>query len=301
MLRHLFLILFGLQILLIGVTGQDLSGLKKRVAVINFEDRSGYGHNIGTGLADMLITQLVKSGKFIVIERQELEKVLQEQSLGMSGMVTAQSAARVGKLLGVELIVTGSVTEFGQKETKIGGALGRIGIGGAISRRKARAVVDIRLVNSQTGEIVMAESAVGEATSTSLDHVRFEDIDFGNPTTWDQTILGKAARKAIEQCVRIIDRAMARIPWQGKIIKVNPDSTLYMKPGSRGGVQPGMEFVVYSPGEEIIDPDTGLSLGSEEYRVGRIRVIRDIGDGRACKAVIISGSGFKVGDLVRIR
>ena len=300
MLRYFFLALFSLQVSMTAV-GQDLSGLKKRIAVINFADRSGYGHNIGTGLADMLITQLVKSGKFIVIERQELEKVLQEQSLGMSGMVTPQSAARVGKLLGVELIVTGSVTEFGQKESKIGGALGRIGIGGAISRRKARAVVDIRLINSQTGEIVVAESSVGEATSTSLDHIRFEDIDFGNPTTWDQTILGKAARKAIEQCVQIIDRAMAQIPWQGKIIKVNPDSTLYMKPGSKGGVKPGMEFVVYSPGEEIIDPDTGISLGSEEYPVGRIRVVRDIGDGRACKAIIVSGSGFKVGDLVRVR
>ncbi len=279
---------------------QGLSGLKKRVAVLNFEDRSGYGHQIGSGLADMLVTQLVKSGKFLVVERQELEAVLQEQSIGMSGMVTSQSAARVGKLLGVELIVTGSVTEFGEKETKIGGVLGRLKIGGSISRRKARAVVDVRLVNSQTGEIVLAESAAGEASSTSLDHVRFEDIDFGNPTTWDRTILGKAARKAIERCVQLIEQAMAGIPWQGKIIKVNPDGTLYFKPGSRGGVQPGMEFVVYSPGEEIIDPDTGLSLGSDEIKIGRIKVVQDIGDGRACKAVVVSGSGFQVGDLVRV-
>ena len=283
------------------LNAQNLKNLKKRVAVVDFEDRSGWGHNIGTGLADMLTTMLVKSGKFQVIEREELKRIMQEQSLGMSGAVTPQSAAKIGRLLGVELIVTGSVTEFGQKQSRIGGAIGKLGIGAGISKRKARAVVDIRLVNTETGEIVLAESAVGEASSTSLDRFRFEDIDFGNPTSWDQTILGKASRKAIEKCVKFIDKAMANIPWQGKIIKVNDDGTLYMKPGSKGGVQPGMEFVVYAKGEEIIDPDTGLSLGSEEKKVGRIKVVQDIANGKACKAIILSGTGLKTGDLVRVK
>ena len=57
---------------------QEMTGLKKRVAIINFEDRSGYGHNIGQGVADMLVTALVESDKFIVIEREELDEVLKE-------------------------------------------------------------------------------------------------------------------------------------------------------------------------------------------------------------------------------
>ncbi len=278
---------------------QKLKNLKKRIAVMDFEDRAGYGHNIGQGLSDMLVTTLVKTGKFNVIEREELDNVLAEQGLGMSGAVTPQSAAQVGKLLGVELMVTGSVSEFGEKKSSIGGALG--GIGGKLTTREARSVVDIRLVNTTTGEIILAEAADASEKSRSLDGVRFEDIDFRNPTTWDKTILGKAARKSIEKCVDYIEQAMANVPWQGKIIKANDDGTIYMKPGSAGGVESGMEFAVYSEGEDLIDPDTGLSLGSEEKKIGKIKVVQDIGDGKACKAIVISGSGFETGNLVRVK
>ncbi|MCB0296772.1 MAG: hypothetical protein KDI38_03990 [Calditrichaeota bacterium] len=282
-----------------GLYAQKLEGLKKRVAVVDFEDRARYGHNIGRGIADMLVTSLVKSGKFSVIEREQLDAVLAEQGLGLSGAVTPQSAAQVGKLLGVELIVTGSVSEFGEKKSSIGGSIP--GIGGKLSSRKARSVVDLRLVNTTTGEIVMAETAEGESSSKSLDRVSFSDIDFGNPTSWDQTILGKAARESVEKSVDMIEKAMKDIPWSGKIIKANDDGTVYMKPGSEGGVEAGMEFAVYSQGEELIDPDTGISLGSEEKMIGRIKVVSDVGDGKACKAIVVSGSGFSASDIVRIK
>ncbi len=297
----LFLTLLLTLSLAVSSIAGDLQGLKKRIAVVDFQDKSGWGHNIGTGLADMLVTELVKTGKFQVIERKELDEVLKEQGLGMSGAVTPQSAAQVGKLLGVELIVLGSVSEFGEKKSGIGGSIGRLGIGGKFSKRTARAVVDIRLVNTSTGEIVLAETAEGKESSTSLDGIRVEDINFGNPTQWDNTILGKASRKAIDKCVKFIEKAMEHIPWQGKIIKANPDGTVYMKPGSAGGVKPGMEFVVYRKGEELIDPDTGLSLGSEEQMIGKIKVVQDIAGGKACKAITVSGSGFQTGDLVRVK
>ncbi|MBN2364767.1 MAG: hypothetical protein EH225_01260 [Calditrichaeota bacterium] len=294
-----FLIMTLILVFAVQISAGDLQGLKKRIAVVDFEDRSGWGHNIGTGLADMLVTHLVKSGQFLVVERQELAKILEEQGLGMSGAVTPQSAAQVGQLLGVELMVMGSVSEFGEKKSGLGGGIGKIGIGGKLTKRQARAVVDVRLVNTSTGEIVLAETAEGEESSTGLDRIRVEDIDFGNPTHWDQTILGKASRKSIEKCVGFISKAMENIPWEGKVIKVNDDGSLYMKPGSAGGVNAGMEFAVYSKGEEIIDPDTGLSLGSEERRIGKVKVVQDIGDGKACKAIIVSGTGMKTGDLVR--
>jgi curli biogenesis system outer membrane secretion channel CsgG len=296
LLTCILCMVFALQ-----VFADDLQGLKKRIAVVDFEDRSGWGHNIGTGLADMLVTELVKSGKFMVIERQELSKILEEQGLGMSGAVTPQSAAQVGKLLGVELMVMGSVSEFGEKKSGLGGGIGKLGFGGKLTKREARAAVDVRLVNTNTAEIVLAETAVGEESSTGVDKISVSDIDFGNPTHWDQTLLGKASRKSIDKCVGYIVKAMDKIPWQGKVIKVNDDGTLYMKPGSAGGVKPGMEFAVYSQGEELIDPDTGISLGSEERRIGQIKVAQDIGDGKACKAIILSGTGFNTGDLIRLK
>lgn len=303
MKKYVLIALIALFMLSIGaLNADDLKGLKKRVAVFNFEDQAGYGHQIGSGLADMLITALVESDKFVVIERSELDQILQEQGLGMSGAVTPQSAAKVGQLLGVELMVTGSVSEFGTKENKIGGGLGKLGgMRLGVAKNKARAVVDLRLVNTSTGEIIAAKTAEGEESTTSLDQVGLQGIDFHNSSTWDNTIMGKAARQAVDKSTEIIVEAMESVTWQGKVIKANDDGTLYMKPGSKGGVKAGMTFWVYRPGEELIDPDTGLVLGSEEKKVGQIQVTSDVADGKAAKAIVKSGANFQTGDLIRVK
>lgn len=288
---------FLLALLTLQIHGDDLVSLKKRVAVMDFTDKSGFGRGIGRGVADMLTTSLAKTGRYIVIEREQIDEILKEQGLGQSGVITPQSAAKIGQLLGVELMVTGSISEFGEKKSSVGGTFKKFR--GKLTTREARSVVDIRLVNVNTGEVVTAESAPASAKSRGLDQVKFEQIDFRNPTTWDKTIQGKAARQSIEKCVKVIDKAMKKIPWEGKVIRANADGTLYMKPGSASGVKSGMKFVVYSTGEAIIDPDTGLSLGSEETMLGKIEVLQDIGEGKACKAKIISGSGYKAGDVVR--
>ena len=146
----------------------------------------------------------------------------------------------------------------------------------------------------------MAKTGEGEDSSTGLDNVGIQDIDFHNSSTWDNTQLGIAARAAINECVEYITDDMQGLPWEGKIIKAD-GATIYMKPGSKGGVQPGMVFAVYRPGEALIDPDTGISLGSEESKIGEIQYTADIGEGKAGKALVKSGTGFAAGDLVRLK
>jgi curli biogenesis system outer membrane secretion channel CsgG len=294
------LIIISVLLLLAVASAGDLTGLKKRIAVINFEDKAGYGHDIGSGIADMLVTSLVESDKFMVIERAELEEVMKEQALGMTGAVTQESAAKVGQLLGVETIVTGSISEFGDKEKKVGGGLGSLGASLGLKKTTARVAVDIRMINVNTGEITMAKSAVGEDNSTGLDNVGIADIDYHNSSTWDNTQLGKASRKAINECVEYITDGMKDIPWEGKVILVN-DNFIYLKPGSKGGVEAGMEFAIYRPGQALIDPDTGLSLGSEEKKIGTIQIVEDVPGGKACKAIAKTGSGFDKGDVVRTK
>ena len=95
------------------INAQSSKGMKKRVAVFLFEDKSGgnqrwYGSKgVGEGITDMITTELVQSGEYTVIERDQLDQLLKEQDLGQSGIVTPQSAAQVGKVLGVELAVYG--------------------------------------------------------------------------------------------------------------------------------------------------------------------------------------------------
>jgi hypothetical protein len=238
----------------------------------------------------------VKSGKFMVIERQEIEKALAEQQLGQTFMITPETAPKVGQMLGAELFIVGSVSEFGRKKSEIGGATSLFGA--AIARTQARAVIDIRLVNTSTGEIIAAESKEGTESTTGIS-VDLAEIDFSNMNSWDDTDIGKAAREAINGCVELITENMAKVPFAGKVLKLNADGSMLIKPGSEGNVKPGMEFVVMRKGEDIKDPDTGLSLGAEESKVGTIKVTEDALKGKAAKVKVVDGTGFLVGDLVR--
>lgn len=269
---------------------------KKRIAVARFSDGAAY-HGSGSGISDMLTTALVKTGKFLVVERKDLDKVLDEQKLGASGVVTAETAPAMGKVLGVDMIVVGSVSELGTKKREIGGGISIFDAG--VSSKTARAAVDIRLVNTTTGEILAAETEEGTESTLGVGG-RYDNIDFRDVSAWDDTDLGKAAREAIDNCVELITDKMENIPWSGRVLKVNTDGTVLVKPGSEGNVTSGMELSVFQLGEEIKDPDTGLSMGSEETKVGQLKVVSDMLNGKACKAKVVSGTGIKVGDIVRV-
>ena len=160
---------------------------KKRVAVLNFEYGTvrsnaqaifGTDQDVGKGISDMLVQKLVQDGKYSVIERNALDKVLGEQNFSNSDRADASTAAKIGRILGVDAIIIGSITQFGRDDqhTNIGGGGyggygSRLGIGG-IGTKKSKAVVGItaRLVNTTTGEILAAVTGKGESqrSGTSL-------------------------------------------------------------------------------------------------------------------------------------
>jgi TolB-like protein len=84
---------------------------KTKIAVLDF-DLKGEGFetdDMGAIVAEWFITALVKEGRFDVIERSLLNKILEEQKLGISGVVDEETATELGKLLGVKVIISGSV------------------------------------------------------------------------------------------------------------------------------------------------------------------------------------------------
>lgn len=277
-------------------------GLKKRVAVMEFEDKTGHGSwNLGSGMADKLATALFKSGRFVVIEREQLDKIMKEQALGMTGAVTQGTAANVGRLAGVELMVTGSVNEFGQKEGKVGagGLSGRLGglRGLGVETKTARVGCSIRLVNTSTGEIVAAEDIAEEESKKSVD-VSDNDFQFSNDTYFDNTLAGKAMTKVINKSVESISKAMDKLPWTGRVLKDNGDGTVLIRPGADGGVNVGDTYVIYSLGEKITDPETGEELGQTETKGGTVTVTAVNPKFATAK---VSGSGGKVGDAIRLK
>src|SRR4051794_31033452 len=160
-------------------------GRKKRVAVFDFDYATvrtnsaalfGSDVDVGKGMADLLVKYLVKDGTYSVIERKAMDKIMAEQNFSNSDRANPSSAAKLGKLLGVDAIIVGSITQFGNdtKNTKVGGAgggLGGFGLGG-FSHKKSKAIVqiDARVVNIDTAEILVASEGKGESSreSTSL-------------------------------------------------------------------------------------------------------------------------------------
>ena len=167
---------------------------------------------VGAGASKMLETALVKSGNFEVFTRQEMDKVMKEQALGQSGAITPQSAAKVGQLIGVNAIVIGTVTEFGEKKsgTSVSGQTMRALTGGnnrnqglagmllsgglGFSKAEARVVIDVQLIDTTTGRIILAESSEGKESSMGIS---IAGISTGSSI--DDTQVGKALRKSIRR------------------------------------------------------------------------------------------------------
>ncbi len=277
-------------------------GPKKRIAVTKFLNkvRGVYGNwNLGEGFAEMLTTELIKTGRFIVVERQALQDILTEQELGQAGIVRKETAAKVGRVLGAQIIVRGVVSEFEMKESGGGGGIGIGGITLGLSTSNAHVAVDIRLIDSTTGQVLDSHNAVGKAESTGVGvGITDGDVSFG-ASGFQKTPLGQATRQAIQDAVRFIISRMEKVPFTARVIKFS-GGKVYINAGSRMNIKPGDRFYAYSRGEELIDPETGLSLGAEETLIGTVEV-RDVKE-KFSIGQLVSGRGpLKRGDVLRLR
>lgn len=266
---------------------------KIRVAVMEFENNAAHEWStweLGKAAQDAMVTALVESGMFTVIERQKLEMILQEQGLGQSGAVTPQSAAKIGKLLGVQIIITGSVTEFGKEETG-GGILGVVGA----DVETYRTALDARMLNTTTGEIIAAAKGEGSASGGAI---AIKRVSLGTRGSYNERA-GKVMREAVEDIVdQFVEKAegmKSSLASTAKIALVK-DGKVYINIGAGMDVKQGDVFEVVRQGEAIIDPDTGLELDRETEVVGEIQVIEVKDKVSVCK--ILSGSAEKE-DVVR--
>jgi curli biogenesis system outer membrane secretion channel CsgG len=300
---------------------------KPRVAIFDFDYATvhsnvsaifGTNVDVGQGISDLLLTFLVKDGSFSVVERKALDKILAEQNFSNSSRADPNSAAKIGKLLGVDAIVVGSITQFGN-ETKstgigaVGAGLGRFGVGG-VGQKQTKAVVGLtaRLVNVDTAEIMTVAEGMGESkrTSTSLtgggagwSGFGAGRVDFGS-SNFQSTIIGEAVRAAVERLTtdvltgkaNVQARAAAPVNVQGLVAAV-AGAQLVLNVGTKAGVKVGDEMSVERVTQEVKDPATGNVIRRLSTRVGVVRVT-DV-DADSSVADIVSGTGFKVSDLVK--
>ena len=260
---------------------------KVRVPVMNFENNSSWrywGDNLGYAAADELVTQLFKTGKFSLIERTQLEAVMAEQNLGQSGRVNSAQAAEIGRILGVQMILTGSITKF-SVDTK-GGGFRRFGA----EYSEAESNLDIRLINTDTAEIMFAEEGEGKVR---LGGIQVQGFDYRQE--FDAGLAQEALRPAVEDVVqKIATQAGAftsiQTPVaQAKIVGVN-GALFYIDKGENYGILLGQRYEVHRVVDEIRDAGGNL-LDTITDSVGVIEVTRVLGQSAICS--VIEGDAAK--------
>jgi curli biogenesis system outer membrane secretion channel CsgG len=319
-----YVALLGAVLAITPVFGQQAPQEKRRVAVMDF----GYGavmssvqalfgttQDVGRGISDLIIDRLINDGTYRVIERRDLDKLLQEQNFSNSDRADAATAAKIGRLLGVDTIITGDITQFGRDDRNVGGggSLGRwdkYGIGN-VGVRKAKAVVGItaRMVDVNTGEILASVSGRGESTRSGTNLVGAGggwansgsgQLDMSS-SNFSQTILGEAVKAAVTQVSSQLEQNASRLPHETVQIKgLVADASgnnLIINVGSSAGVHVGDKLAVTRVSREIKDPVTGKLLRTVEEPVGELSITsvdQNSAEGR------FTGSGQpKVGDAVK--
>ena len=297
---------------------------KKRVAVLNFDYATvqstvsamfGTNVDVGKGISDLLVQQLVTDGKYSLIERNAIDKILNEQNFANSDRVDSSTAAKIGKILGVDAVIMGSITQFGrddQNKTYGGGvaSLSKFGLGG-VQKREAKAVVGItaRLVDTSTAEILAAVTGTGESTRKGTSLVGAgggggNGAGGGYDMTsknFGETILGEAVHAAVTQMATQLDAKAEALParkveFTGLVADVS-GSTIILNIGRSSGVQVGDTVDISRPVRTVKDPTSGKVIKTITNQMGTATITEV--DADSATANYSGSSPAKVGDAVK--
>ena len=257
-----------------------------KIAVLPFDDGSiqdrwwDEGHwDVGKGISDEFVTEFLKTNRFRLIEREQIDKIIEEQDFGQSGRVDTRTAASIGKILGVDFLVMGRVTEFSLKSTGVSGLSLKKGIGLGVKSTNAIVAIDARLVDTNTAEIIASVTGKGDRRSTNLSvAVEWEAIALGSDE-FRATNLGIAMREAVAsaaQQLAVQAYSSGQGPSQSSKLKgfvaYASGNRVIINIGSSSGVKQDMVFVAHRVLEVVKDPITGEVIDEVTEAVAEIKV-----------------------------
>lgn len=273
--------------------------------------------DIGQGISAMMTKRVAQAGRFRVVERRKIEALTHEQDFDASNRVKQGTGARIGQIKGAQLELAGDIVVFGRDDRRVGGAVGggtwgaAAGVGGHKTTDKAVVVLNFRLIDVETTEIVASGEARGESKRASKGFgaalwaggvLAGGGFDM-NSSNFGQTIIGEATMDACDKLAEQLNAAnleggadARENDLDARVADVT-GSTMTINAGTAAGLQPGQTFTVYHKGKEIKDPSTGEVLDVQTTPIGQftVTVVRDritVGN--------FSGQGQPaVGDVVR--
>jgi len=321
-----FAVVFALLLIAVSpaLAQEQQAPRKKRVAILDFDYGTvrsyvaglfGTDVDVGKGISDLLVKHLVQDGTYSVIERKMLDKILAEQNFSNSDRANPATAAQLGKILGVDAIIVGTITQFGgeDKNVKVGGAgggFGGFGIGG-FGRKKSKAIVtvDARVIDIDTAEILAVADGKGESSRSSTSLLGgggswggwgAGGVDFGS-SNFQETIIGEAVKLAVEDMTKDLvasnDRLKVRTVVVEGLVAAVDGGVIILNVGAKTGLKLGDELSVERVGREIKDPATGQVIRRMTNKIGVVK-ITEIDDISAV-CTLVSGTDIQVGDMVK--
>jgi curli biogenesis system outer membrane secretion channel CsgG len=233
--------------------------LKRKVAISRFSNETQYGKGIfydkendpmAKQALDILTTRLASTGKFILLERSDIDKAMFE---------TQDTEAKRPEIP-ADYIIVGSITQFGRKN------VGNVNLFSRAKTQIVEAAVSLRLIDVSSGQIIYSEEAKGSAemkTKTTL--------GVGASADFDATLSDKAISAAISQIAEnIINNCMDR-PWRAYFLAID-EGIFYVSGGKTQGLTIGDLFTVKEKGKSVKNPQTGIQMELPGKVAGKIKI-----------------------------
>ena len=252
--------------------------IKRKVAIGRFSNETQYGKGLfydkendpmRKQAMDILSAKLAASGKFILLERDDLDIIVKEAGDAMNK-------------LNADYIILGSITEFGRKTE------GQVKLFSSSKTQTVEAGVSIRLVDASTGLIIYSDEAKGFAETTSK-----TALGVGGVAGYDATLSDKAISAALSQLVEnIINKCMDK-PWRAYILSFDEGSCI-ISGGASQGLSPDDRFKVYRKGKKVKNPQTGIEIELPGTEIGSVTVLQTTGDTPETEISICSYAGESI-------
>ena len=229
-------------------------GPKKKLAIAKFDNATRFGkRRLGENMTTVLTTEISKTNRFILLERADVDKILDQLALAQSG-VTEGTLEQI-QLLDTDFILTGAVTHYAVTTT------GSNNLFTQSKTQKAEVGADVRIIDVRTGEILLSESGMG-STEKEFDKV----LGMGEEGGYDESLEMDAFRIAVINLTENIITTIDKTPWVCDVVKIS-NSKLYLDAGKKSNLTKGMVLDIIQKGESITNI-SGKVIGYEEKLLG---------------------------------
>jgi curli biogenesis system outer membrane secretion channel CsgG len=285
-------------------TGVVAQAEKKRVIVDEFDYSTvktsvqavfNTQADIGKGIRAMLVKRMADANKVVIVERAKVDQLMSEQDRNASNRVKQGSGARVGRISGADAVLAGDIVVFGRddKKTNIGaGGLARGPFAGIHIKKeedKAVVVIDYRLVDAETSEVIATGEAKGESVRKSNGFggmggnwggaggggVDMTSSNFG------QTIIGEATQDCVNKLGEILSQQATSMKKSVREVETRvadiSGGTMVIAAGANDGVNVGETFEILKVLREVRDPQTKEVLDTVTEKTGEMTItsVRD--------------------------